>query len=266
MKTAIALALLLAIAPTATLSAAPTAKASGIRVIRETHGEGFKGLTPFNSQKKGTTLALLLQTSTGAIIKVDTRESTLESFTDDKGTDLLIEKKGFNKDGFGHFARISEDGKGALIDIESGGLPAAGATKVTAKGSLLIQTASTKKAFKSAPIALIAGTELTIGEIALKVEKVGKPSFGDDALELELETTNKAIERVADVKFFDAAGKELESNSSGSSSMGFGKKYTYGRSYNFKKAVTGKVVVQFEMWTDFEETQVPITVTMGIGG
>ena len=260
----ITLALLLALATSAV--AELTFKPSGIRVIRETHGEGYQGLTPFNTQKKGTTLAFLLEADKGAIIKVDTRDSNLEAFTDDKGTDLLINKKGFNKDGFSPFERISKDGKAALVEIESGGVPAAGAAKVHAKGSLKVQTASTKKAFKSDAIDLKVGTEFTVGEISYKVKQSGRPDFGDAALGIELETTNKAVQRVATVKFLDSAGKEIETNQAGSSRMGFGNKYTFGRNYNLKTAPTGKVVMVVEIWTDFEELDLPFDLKIGIGG
>ena len=104
------------------------------------------------------------------------------------------------------------------------------------------------------------------GDIEMKLNEVGKPSFGDDAVELSFETSNKAITMLAGVKFFDETGTELESASRGSSSMGFAGKYTYGRDYSLKKEVKGKLVVEFEMWTDLAEKKVPFKVSAGVGG
>ena len=243
-----------------------TVKPSGVRVISETVGEGFKGLTPFNTQDKGAALALLIKSGGPSIIKIDTGASKLVAFADDKGASLLTEGKRFNQDGIGHFARISEDGKAALVEITGRGLPTAGATKLNAEGTLVVQTASKKSVVKSASFELKKGSQVTVGDIVITVNKVGKPSFGDDKLEVEIQTGNKALETVAEVKFLTAAGKVIESRGSGSSSMGFGKKFTYGRSFNLKQAVSGQVVLQFEIWTDIAEKKVPFSVSAGIGG
>jgi len=244
----------------------PTLKVSGIRVIRETIGEGFNGLVPFNTQSKGTSLALLIDTGGGSIIKIDDDASKLESFTDSSGADLMVKAKGFNRNGFGSFPKVSEDGKMALVEINAVGVPAKGADKVTAKGTLVIHTASKKKTVKSMPIELKKGTKFTLGGIELKITKAGKPDFGDDPLAVQFQTSNKAIQMLAGVKFYDSSGTEIESEESGSSSMGFGKKFTYGEDYDLKKAVTGKVIVEFEVWTDLKESEIPFDITAGVGG
>ena len=48
--------------------------------------------------------------------------------------------------------------------------------------------------------------------------------------------------------------------------MGFGNKFTYGKDYSLKEAVEGKLVVEFEVWTDLAETEVPIKIAAGVGG
>lgn len=259
-------ALLLIVALGSTALAAPTVKPSGVRVIREVHGEGFEGLKPFNAMKKGSALALIVKPSEGAIIKLEPREAELDHFTDDKGTDLLVVKTGFQKDGLSPFARVADDGGAAFVEIEGGGLPAEGASALKAKGTLVVQTASNKKPFKSEPIELKKGAAFNVGEIKLKVKDIGEPDFGENKFQVEFETNDKAIERVAQVKFLNEGGKVYDSDSAGGSSMGFGNKWTFGRNYSMKTKPAGKVVVQFDIWTDFAETKVPFDVTVGLGG
>jgi len=244
----------------------PKVKAAGIRVINEIVGEDHDKLVPFNTFEKGTGLALLIEAGGASIIKVDTKASTIDSFTDDGGNDLMVKGSGYNRNGFGSFPKVSKDGKAAMIEIKGAGVPNAKAGKVIAKGTLVVQTASKSKKVKSQPFEPRKGTKLKVGDIELKVTKAGKPSFGDDPLELEFETNNKAITLVAGVKFYDATGKEIESHGTGSSSMGFNDKFTYGVSYGLKKSVNGNVVLEFEVWTDLKEKKIPFSVAVGIGG
>ena len=244
----------------------PTIKASGLRIIHGVAGDDDNKLVPFNTFNKGTGLALLVG-SPSSIIMVDTDASKIDSFTDDKGTDLLTKVKGsFQQPGFGSFPEISEDGKMALVEIAGDGVPVAGANAIKAEGTLVVQTASEKEAVKSEPFELKKGSKLKVGDIDLKVTGSRKPSFGDNALEVNFETSNKLVTMLAGVKFLDAAGKELESEGAGSSRMGFGKKFTYGRSFSLKKAVKGEVILEFEVWTDLAETKIPFSITAGVGG
>ncbi len=153
-----------------------------------------------------------------------------------------------------------------LLEIVGGGVPAAGSTAIEAKGTLSLQTASEKKVVQSQPFELVKGTPVKVGEISLELKRVAKPSFGDAALELEFETSDKSVTMLAGVRFLDPEGNELKSDSAGSSSMGFGNRYTYGRSFTLEKPVKGKVVLQFEVWTDLSEKRVPFSISAGVGG
>jgi len=244
----------------------PKLKVAGLQVIRGVAGDEQNRLVPFNSFNPGTALALLLE-SPAAVIKFDEMASEIESFTDGEGTDLLVKAEGsFQNVGFGPFPKISTDGRTVLLEIVGGGVPAAGSTSIEAKGTLSLQTASEKKVVQSQPFELVKGTPVKVGEIALELKRVAKPSFGDAALELEFETSDKAVTMLAGVKFLDPEGNELKSDSAGSSSMGFGKRYTYGRSFTLEKPVEGKVVLQFEVWTDLSEKRVPFSISAGVGG
>src|SRR5208283_4695168 len=74
----------------------------------------------------GVSVAAMLTPANGKIVSIDQFSSKLDSFTDDKGTDLLAVKSEdpFNKPGFG---MMDNKETYATVEIQSAGLPAKGA-------------------------------------------------------------------------------------------------------------------------------------------
>lgn len=253
------------------IGAEPSIEVSGIQVIRQEVGEGFQALRPFNAQGKGTKLALLMRSPDVSIIKLDVEASTLDAFIDDTRKSLLSDdseqRGGFgSQEGFGSFPRISEDGKAAMVTISGPGVPTEKSNKIGAKGTLVAQLGSQSKTFQSDPVELKQGVSLAINGIEFKISKIGKPGFGNEPLEIGLQSSNKALTTLKGVKFFDADGNEMESKSGGSSSMGFLGNMTYGENYRLTKTLSGKTVIEFEIWTDLKEVKVPFSITAGLGG
>ena len=83
---------------------------------------------------------------------------------------------------------------------------------------------------------------------------------------MDFQTGDKEITLVAGVKFYDESGAQLESEVGSANQMGFGNKYTFGREYELMKAVKGKLVVEFEIWSDMVEKKVPLKIAAGVGG
>ena len=128
-------------------------------------------------------------------------------------------------------------------------------------------TGSKPEAVKSTPFVLKEGSKVSVGNIDLTIKEVGKPDFGDHALEVTVSTSNNEIKTIADVKFLDENGGEVEVESTGSSSSGFNGRYNYQKSYGLSKNLDGKkVVLQFEVWTDLEEKVIPVDITASLGG
>ncbi len=244
----------------------PKVKTIGFRVIHEVVGEENSKLVPFNTFYSGTSLALLIESGGASIIKVDSDASKIDSFKDDGGNNLMVEVKGIDRNGIGAFPRISEDGKSAMVEINAGGVPDAKAGKLAVEGTLVLQLASKKKTIKSAPFELKKGVVVKVGDIEMKLKDFGKRSFGEEGVELDFRTSNKAITLVAGVKFYDESGAQLKSEVGNASQMGFGNKYTFGREYELMKVVKGKLVVEFEIWSDMVEKKVPFKIAVGMGG
>lgn len=235
---------------------------AAVQVVRKIYGENFKGLKPLNAQKTGTVMVLMMQSPKGGIIKVLTKDSKLESFTDDKGTSLLGEKKFDN--GLGSFPKVAEDGKAAMIEIKGTKLPMAGAKSLRAKGTLTLAVATMKKTVKSKPFAVKVDEKVSVGDLNFVIKKVGKPGFGKQPLEISLQTTQD-VTGIASYAFQDASGKVIASIPSGTSRFGFNNNYTVTASHRLEKKVD-KCVLVIELWTDKRNVAVPFDLSGGVGG
>lgn len=236
---------------------------AAVQIVRKTYGESFKGLTPFNSQKPGTAMVLIMEDPNGGFIEISTTKSKLTSFTDNKGTNL-IEKTRFNNEGLGSFPKISDDGKAGMFEIKGNNLPARGAVAVKAKGKLVVLCATKKKQFKSKPFKMKVGETITVGKAAFLIKKVGKPAFGDSAVEISLEA-KRDLNEIAEFRFEDTAGKAIKSKPGGTSRFAFNDSVTVTKSHGLARKVDQCVMI-LDIWIDMHEVDVPFDVTAGIGG
>lgn len=238
------------------------AEAVALKIIRKMYGEGFGRLNPMHSASPGTTIAILIESPKGGLISILPDKSKLDLFADDKGTNLLGEKK-FGT-GIASFPRLAKDGKAGLVDITGKVLPASGATSIQAKGTITLGIATQKKKTKSKPFAVKQGTTTKIGDVNFLIKKAGKPSYGKEPLEITFETKDD-VTAVAGYLFEDAAGKEIKMRKAGSSRSGFNKSYTTTMSFAFEKEVKELVLVM-DAWQDKKEVPYKFDVSIGIGG
>ena len=237
----------------------------GLRVVREGYGGdewGNTELKPLNAHEKGTTLAFLVVMPNGGLIDLDEDASKVNAFTDNTGKNLL-EKRQFGEPGFGDFLEISEDGKACMIDIEGGGIPSKGAMGIKASGTLAFKTATQKKDFMQKDVPFIVGSKINAGFVSFEIAEVGKPEWGDAQLEINLKT-QQDISAVAEIKFLDATGQEIESNLSSWGSMGFGNRMTYQQSYTLAEKVNGGTIL-VSIWTDMKTQTIPFNINTGLG-
>ncbi len=233
----------------------PAAEFSGIQMIARSYGTGNDALRPFQSFDDGVKVAILVKSETGGITALDLKKgSTIETFTDDKGTTLL--KPSTFKNGFGSFPKISHDGKAAIITVEGTEAPAAGASSIQLKGKVGVTMATTKETVKGGKVA--AGGKLTCGSLSLSVKQLEK-SGSDMSVELE---SSESTEQIAEIRWLDASGKALEADRNGTSQMGFGGKVTYSQSWTVKGS---PATVEFVRWTDLKAVSVPFSFEIAVG-
>ncbi len=230
------------------------AEYAGIQIVAQSYGDKNNALRPFQAFDDGVKVAFLVKSPAGGIIGVESKQGSIETFVDDKGTKLHV--AGDFKNGFGSFPGISQDGKAAMFTVEGTIAPAAGATKVTVKGKVSLQVATTKETVKGG--AVTKGGKLTFKTLAMTLKKVEKQG-SDTRVEVE---SPQSMNAIVEVNWLDAAGKKLEGEAGGSGSFGFGGKTTFSREWTVKGTPAS---VEFVGWTDMKSVSVPFDTTVAIG-
>jgi len=240
-----------------------TVEVRGLRIVGKGYGEGMKGLRPFN-WSPGTTLAVLVTAPAGGLLKLDKDASKVDRLVDDKGTDLLQPGTSkFSRPGFGHWARISKDGKACMVEVTGNGVPAKEAKEITATGTMVFKSATKKQTFRQKNVALQPGTKVAAGRIPLEITKVGKPSWGSDPVEVTFKT-NTDLGPIAEIRFLGPDGKAIKSRGSGGSSFRTGGAMTVHRSYRLAKKAT-VVTIEIDYWMDLKVLKVPLSIKSSVG-
>ncbi len=244
---------------------APTVKVCGLRIVDDGYAGIKDGVRPFDWDK-GITLVLLVLMPEGGIVELNNGASKLDKLTDDKGTNLLIGDSKGGRAGIG--ARpgrprvISKDGKACIAELNGKSLPIKGATHVLASGTLVLNCADRKETIQHKNIALKKGTKLP-GDIPFTISNVGKPDWGNDALQITL-AAQQDLASIAEIKFFDAQGKEIKSRRAGTASTRSGTAVSVWRNFNLKKKVD-VVTIAITYWTDMRIVKVPFNVKTSVG-
>ena len=252
---------------TGTTLADVTVKAIGLQIVEDGYrgnGQGENDELRAFYLSRGVNVALLLKTAEKSLIRIDEKTSKITTFQDDKGTDFMKAKGQFSNQPYRFDrAQLSEDGKALLTTISTPGLPERGAREITLEGELMVTLASESELRKSDPLLVKQGEIFTIGERDFKISKVGKPSWGDDPIEIELKSKfdHKLFK---DIKFFDEQGEEISSEIKGTSSIGFLGKRTHTVTLSLKKK-TKNLILALDVWSDSEEAKIPLSLKIGAG-
>ena len=244
---------------------APTVTVQGLRIVKPSP-EGQDAIRAFNWMP-GTSVSMLVSVPQGGLIAVEDEACQLTMFLDDKRVDLRNPKgkpdRFASEAGFGGMASISEDGKYCSIEVDAPGTPTEGATRLAVAGELVLAVATEKKDFTAKGVSLKKGTKVKAGKIPFTISQVGKPDWGDDPLAVTLEAKQE-LGTVAQVRFIDDSGKEIESSRSSSMSMGFVGNMAVSWTYNLKKKVDScDIVVTY--WMDKKNVKVPFKQVLSLG-
>ena len=238
----------------------PTVIIRGIRIAAEPY-KNDDMLRPFN--QTGTAISIEIVYPPGGLIEMDEEESELKRLIDDRDTDLLASKGRFQRPGFGSFPKLSDDTRAAVIEISSPGRPASGAKSITTSGTLVFKAATTKKTFKQENVTLSVGESIEAGPIKFKINAVSKPDWGDEPLQVTLET-NRDISELAEIRFTNDAGELIKSRQASSSRMGGLGMVRIKHDYALAEKVD-KVTIEMDYWTDMHDVVVPFELSTSVG-
>lgn len=245
-------------APAGGQAAAPRATASGkepeivvggLQIARVTVPDNDLSAKPFHADN-GTTLVLWVKLPAGqGLIEIDDDESVLEDVGDDKGSSLGGK--------YGSFPEEFKDGSGGTIEIRSSGFPAAGATAVTAAGSLAMTISTGTRKTRVPKISLANNAKFTLAKTPIVVDEV-KLEDGEHAFMLNL--PRSLMNEIKNVAFLDAKGEPLEGRRTSSGYM------NDAAQMGFTVKTAAKVVsMEFEMWQGLKTVKVPFKVKAGLG-
>ncbi len=162
--------------------------------------------------------------------------------------------------GFGN--NISEDGHSVTVQVSSSDVPPAGSNSLQVKGTVILLAGADEKT-EDAALTLATDSTVKLGGIEAKVTQAD--AGGDeDSCWFGLEA-NKSFDTIAEFKFLDAAGKELEGQSMGDSSFGFGDEMTYQKNFSVAAKPGSKITVRIRYFKSTEEVKIPIDLAVSLG-
>ena len=227
---------------------------AGVQMVWDDGGDHFGNFKTFNT-KKGIKLALFLKTDGSSFVKLDQGKSKV----------TLCGEKGMCW--FFGSSSISKDGKMLRLEVGADGAkPVDGKIKV--EGELVVISATGKGQISTEMIEWKKGGSVKFpkesGLPTFKIEKTGKPKWGDEKWEVTLKCSQD-FERFVSVKFVDDKGVEHKGKRGSSSSMGFLGKKTVTVSYKASEVLTkAKMVVEY--WDGVKEEKVPVNLIIGLDG
>ena len=229
----------------------PQVSAAGLRIVGLGLGANGTELRPFN-ESPGTVIVLAIQAPKGSgIVDIDERGSRLDAFSDDKGQSLLEEGR------LGPFPKIAEDGSAAIVEVEVRGRPGAGATSITAQGSVALTLAGGSKPVRAANVKLVEGQTFKIGTATMTV---GDVKTEEESTAVTIGLPRSVLTTIREARFFDAKNTPLEGSRTSSGYFNEKAQVEY-RVKTKEKAIT----VEFEIWQNLRVVKAPFNVQAGLG-
>lgn len=167
-----------------------------------------------NSVNAGTSVHLLVTGFEHSIVKLDDDNSSLDIVTDSTGKDLLKKhppkENGFTftQKPFGHFPKISEDGKQLIVELITPQTPSIGTTSITYQGKLAVTVAEGRKTISAKDIATEPG-QVQLGEHSIEITAFGPSDWQEGKSKLSLKMTKTLLDAIASWKITAPDGTVL---------------------------------------------------------
>jgi len=227
----------------------PEVVVGGVQVVRVVVPDNDFSAKPFNTDN-GTKIVLWIKMPTGqGLIEIDEDASLLESVTDDRGSNIGGK--------FDSFPDEFKDGSGGVIEIESTGFAAPGATAILAEGSLALSVATGTRKTRVANVRLQNDATFRFGQTTITVADL---ETGDESQTFTLKLPRQVMTTIKNVVFLDAKGQPIEGNRTSTGYMNDAAEM--GLSV---KTAAKTVTLEFEAWQGLKTIKVPFKVRAGLG-
>lgn len=201
---------------------------------------------PAQARTGGTSVNVRLAKPGPHFVGFDLSKSKLESFTDDKGTDLNAVTPISSSNGI-------LAGNSSTLSLRALNCPVLGSTKVRIKGRVVVWTGKDSKEIEKKDVPIRSGIELAFGTI-----KYSNSLSGDDSL------SYRGEKPITSMTLLDADGKDISLRFRRDVQPGAAKgAFTASGSAKLKNVKSATVKVAY--YDTIEETTVPIDLEVGPG-
>ncbi len=228
----------------------------------------------------GTSLAFWIADPENRLVAFDSKESKLENFADDKGTDLTELMPGpFTWSRFGVFRgnRISD--KGFQVEVGGDSFPAPGATKILLKATLVFRRAANEKTIEEKDVPVKTGRKSKAGTVQFSIEAMSEEKIkenqernrgfrGNDFPETKMGISlvaSEPLESIKSAEFFNPKGEEIKITMTGGGSKSAG---LFGTTYTQDYWLAEKddeVTVKITYYEGIETVKIPLNLETGVG-
>ncbi len=232
----------------------------GLSIFRPDPKDPSKSELGFNAEP-GTTLHIKILQPDKFIIDVDEKASKLLSFTDDRGTDFSKDiPKRFGRTWLGSSPKISKDGHSCIVEVRTTKIPKANAGQIALKANIALSCGAGEKTERVENVALKAGTTFKVGTMNIKIDKAGKPDWGNAKLSIDFSSQQDLV-NIKTLEFFGPDGQKIKASPSSSISQN---NRMLMKSYKLDKMVD-TVTLAVTYFDKIESVVVPIDIRTGIG-
>jgi len=185
------------------------------------------------------------------IVDIDEEKSALNALTDDTSANLLEEAR------FGPFPRVTKDGSTGMVELHTRARPSAGATFLTAEGTLSFTSSSGTKVQKVSNLRLEPARTFKVGSA---VVTVGDVSADGDYASLTLKLPRSTLLGIKEFRFKDSKGEAIAADRMGSGWMGDDAEVSFRIPSTVKAAN-----LELDIWQNLKEQTVPFNIRIGLG-
>ena len=217
--------------------------------------------------KPGVTVSVTYAPTAGKIVKFNENDSKIDTFTDDKGTDLMAgppSQDPFNKPGINYMSTGSEGGESSIIlDLKSSGQPAKGAATFTITGKLNLQIVASTNQFTADNVAIKTNASFSLGDLPVVISEAGTNQNPWAAKEYHYSITISSLrdmDSISTLDFYDAQGHKVDALKRSWGGGFLGSMIQYDLKQNLDHA---KIVAT--CWQRLQTIDVPFTVKTGAG-
>jgi hypothetical protein len=227
----------------------PEIVVGGVLVVKVVVPDNDFSAKPFH-EDNGTKIVLWVKMPAGqGLIEIDEDASLLENVGDDKGTNIGGK--------FGSFPQEFKDGSGGIIEIESTGFAAPGATALLAEGSVAMTVATGTRKTRVANVRLQNDATFRFGQTTITVAEVETQG---DTQTFTLKMPRQTMTALKGVEMLDVKGQPIEG--SRTSSSYFNDAAEMGLRV---KTAAKTLTLEFDAWQGLRTIKVPFKVKAGLG-